>query len=120
MFGIAYYPRIIEALHDTADIFMEENGCPFWELEEQYGVGLPIAEVDVEFSHPVECGDTVTIEVDTEVGEKSVRFIFRGVNDDGTETFTGYEQRVCVPFGGNEAVSVPRGLRETVEGGRNT
>lgn len=116
MFGIAYYPRIVEALHDTADMYMEEAGSPFWELEERYGVGLPIVEVDVEFYSPVRGGDTVTIELNTDLGERSVRFDFRGVKPDGTEAFTGYEQRVCVPFDGDEAVLLPNDLRRALAG----
>lgn len=116
MFGIAYYPRIVEALHETADAYMEAAGSPFWELEEHHGVGLPIVEVDVEFHRPVRGGDTIVIELDADLGERSVRFDFRGVRD-GTEAFTGYEQRVCVPFGGEEAVRVPDDLREAIATG---
>lgn len=114
MFGIAYYPRIVEALHDTADMFMEERGSPFWKLEEQHGVGLPIVEVDVQFHSPVAAGDKVDIKLDTDVGETSVRFTYSATKEDGTETFTGYEQRVCVPFEGDEAVPVPDSLREVL------
>lgn len=116
MFGIAYYPRIVEALHDTADIYMEQHGSPFWKLKEQHEVGLPIVEVDIEFNSPVQCGDVITIEAETELGETSVRFNYRGVNADGVETFTGYEQRVCVPFDDNCSVPIPDSLRDALEG----
>ena len=118
MFGIAYYPRIVEALHDTSDMYLEQQGSPFWELEDQHGVGLPIVEVDVEFATPVRCGDTITIEAETELGETSVRFNYRGVNADGVEAFTGYEQRVCVPFDGDSSVPIPDSLRTSLEGGQ--
>ena len=40
-FGIAHYPRIVDALHETSDMFMEEIGFPFWEISQEEGFGLP-------------------------------------------------------------------------------
>lgn len=115
MFGIAYYPRIIEALHNTADMFMDEQGSPFWKLEEQHGIGLPIVEVDVEFIRPVRCGDVVHISLETELGETSVRFNYIATDENGEQTFSGYEQRVCVPFDGKSGVPIPKSLRKVLE-----
>lgn len=111
LYGIAYYPRIVEALHDTADMYMEQLGHPFWELSEQYDIGLPIVEVNVEFHEPLSCGDTVDIKVESERGKTSLRFDYTGILSDGTISFTGYEQRVCVPVDGDKGIPLPKELR---------
>lgn len=60
-FGIAHYPRIVDAIHETSDMFMQELGWPFWETSQEHGFGLPLVEMDFEFENPVEAGDEVTI-----------------------------------------------------------
>ncbi len=112
-FGIAHYPRIVDALHETSDIFMEEIGFPFWDNALDRGFGLPLVEMDFEFNSPVEAGDKVTIELTPVVGEKSVRFEYTATCD-GTVAFEGYEQRVCAEHGGGGAIEVPDDLREAM------
>ncbi|KOX95445.1 MULTISPECIES: acyl-CoA thioesterase [Halorubrum] len=112
-FGIAHYPRIIDAVHETSDMFMVEIGHPFWELSQDRGFGLPIVEVDFEFKAPVEAGNEVTIALTPEVGDKSIRFDYTAICD-GTVTFEGYEQRVCAEHGGGGAIEVPDELRDAM------
>jgi 4-hydroxybenzoyl-CoA thioesterase len=113
-FGIAHYPRIVDALHETSDMFMEEIGWPFWEISMEHGFGLPIVEIDFEFENPVDAGDAVTIGLIPDTSERSVRFEYVG-RCDGVEAFSGYEQRVCVPKGGDSAMALPDNLRQAME-----
>lgn len=113
-FGIAHYPRMIDALHETSDMFMEEIGFPFWELTMEHGIGLPLVEIDFQFEHPVEAGDAVTIELTPDLSDRSVRFEYVG-RCDGVDSFTGYEQRVCVEKGGDNAIGLPDDLRAAME-----
>lgn len=113
-FGIAHYPRIVDAIHETSDMFMEELGFPFWELSTEHGFGLPLVEMDFEFERPVEGGDQVTIELTPVLGDRSVRFEYAG-RKNGTDAFGGYEQRACVPKGGDSAISLPDDLRAAME-----
>lgn len=106
-YGIAHYPRIVEAVHETADAFAESVGQPFWELTER-GIGLPVAEVDVEFERELRAGDAVTVELDVELGESSVRFDVAG-SVDGERAFVGFERRVHVADG--EPTCLPADLR---------
>lgn len=108
-FGIAHYPRIVDALHETADIFMQEIGFPFWEITEQSGYGLPIVEMNCEFKNPVEAGDEVDISCVVDLGSRSIRFSYVG-RLDGTVVFSGYEQRVCAEKGGG-SIEIPSDLR---------
>ena len=114
-FGIAHYPRIVDAVHETSDAFVESVGFPFWELSQEHGIGLPIVQVDLSFERPVRAGDRVNIALDTEVGESGVRFEYTARRD-GEVVFSGYEQRVCVPVDGDGGVPIPDDLRTALEG----
>jgi 4-hydroxybenzoyl-CoA thioesterase len=114
-FGIAFYPEIIEEVHDTADRFMADIGWPLWELPGDHDIGLPIVEVGSEFHEMLHSGDVVTIELDPDVSDRSVRFQYTG-RVDGTEAFSAFEQRVCVEVGGDEAVPIPADLRAALDG----
>lgn len=113
-FGIAHYPRIVDAVHETSDMFMEVIGWPFWELSLEHGFGLPIVEVDIEFENPVRAGDEVEILLVPDLGERSVRFEYEALRPDGSVAFTGFEQRVCVPKDGESAMALPDELRDAM------
>ncbi|WP_226043102.1 thioesterase family protein [Natrinema sp. DC36] len=113
-FGIAHYPRMIDAVHETSDILMEEIGWPYWELHERHGLGLPLVSMDFDFTGQVRGGDDVEIELDATVGESSVQFNYRASHD-GDVVFEGTEHRVCVPMDGDSGVEVPDDLREALE-----
>ncbi|MDZ7702504.1 MAG: acyl-CoA thioesterase [Halobacteriales archaeon] len=113
-FQIAHYPDIVVAIHDVADRFMESIGFPFWELTGEHGYGLPIVEFHVEFEQPVRAGETVTVQLTPDLGDRSVRFDYTAVAADGSVAFTAYEQRACVPVDGDRATALPDDLREAM------
>lgn len=113
-FGIAHYPRIVDAIHETSDMFMEEIGWPFWELTEEHGVGLPLVSMDFDFEGQVGGGDEIAIKLTPDVGESSVQFDYRAIHD-GEVVFSGTEFRVCVPVDGNSSVPIPDELRDALE-----
>ncbi|MCU4800793.1 acyl-CoA thioesterase [Halobacteria archaeon HArc-gm2] len=113
-FGIAHYPRIVDALHETSDMFMQEIGFPFWEISQEEGYGLPLVEMNFEFENPVEAGDDVTVELTPVPGTRSVRFEYVARND-GDVAFSGYEQRVCARTDGGGAIELPDDLRVALE-----
>ncbi|MFC6725037.1 acyl-CoA thioesterase [Halobium palmae] len=113
-FGIAHYPRIVDAVHETSDMFMQEIGFPFWETSHDHGFGLPLVQMDFEFERPMRAGDEVTIELTPSLGTSGVRFEYTA-RCDGDVTFTGYEQRVCAEQGGGSAVEIPDDLRAAME-----
>lgn len=114
MFGIAFYPRIVEMLHETSDRYVESVGWPYWELQEKHGLGLPVVEVDVEIERPVRAGDDVRIELRPDLGESSVRFDYEAVCD-GELVFSGFEQRVCTSHATIDAVPFPTEFRAALE-----
>ncbi|MFC7203275.1 acyl-CoA thioesterase [Haloferax namakaokahaiae] len=113
-FGIAHYPRIIDALHETADMFMEELGFPFWEISIDHGFGLPLVEIDMEFERPMEAGDDIEISVIPTLGTRSLRFDYVA-RKDGEVTFTGHETRVCASKDEVSSRDIPDDLREAIE-----
>lgn len=113
-FGIAHYPRIVDAIHETSDMFMEEIGFPFWEISQEHGYGLPLVEMNFEFENPVEAGDEVTIELTPSLGTRSVRFEYVA-RSDGDVAFSGYEQRVCAHHGAEGAMEIPDDLLDAME-----
>ncbi|WP_101295935.1 acyl-CoA thioesterase [Halegenticoccus soli] len=118
-FGIAHYPRMIDALHETSDMFMEQIGWPYWELHERHELGLPLVSIEFDFHGQVKGGDEVEIELQTVVGESSVRFDYHATHD-GEVVFDGAEYRVCVPIGGDHGVTIPDDLRDALESGVDT
>lgn len=115
-FGIAHYPRLIDAIHETSDMFMEEIGWPFWELTDEHGIGLPVVSMDFDFDGQVSAGDKVEIELTADVGESSVQFDYRATHDDDV-VFSGTEFRVCVPVDGESGVPLSDDLRDALETG---
>lgn len=113
-FGIAHYPRMIDAVHETSDMFMEDIGWPYWELHEEHELGLPLVAMDFDFQGQIEGGDKVEIEVDAIVGDSSVQFNYRATHEDDV-VFSGTEHRVCVPVNGDHSVTVPDELRDDLE-----
>lgn len=108
--GIAHYPRIVDAIHETSEMFVEAIGWPFWRTHEEEGFGLPIVEANFEFHRTVTGGDEVTIGLVPDLGDRSVRFDYEARR--GNETvFEAYEQRVCLAMGANSAMALPDGLR---------
>lgn len=115
-FGIAHYPRMIDAIHETSEIFLEEIGWPFWVLTEKHGIGLPLVAMDFDFKNQVGGGDEVEIELIPDVRESSIRFEYRATHD-GKTVFSGTEFRVCVPVDDDNGVPVPDDLGDALETG---
>ena len=129
MFGIAFYPQIVDAIHETSDMFMEEIGYPYWAIAgdgegnssadgdgdvDAVAFGFPLVEFNVEFERPVEAGDEVTIELTPDIGTRSLRFDFVGRRD-GAVTFRSYEQRACVAKGADSAMEIPDDVRAALQ-----
>ncbi|WP_323174139.1 thioesterase family protein [Natrialba sp. PRR66] len=113
-FGIAHYPRLIEAIHETSELFLESIGWPLWDLIDVHEIGIPLVSMDFDFTGQVSGGDEVEIRLETTVGDSSIRFHYRAIHD-GTTVFEGTEHRVCVPVNGASSISVPDEFRCALE-----
>lgn len=114
-FEIAHYPRIVDAFQETADAYVESLGYPFWGIQDDLGIGLPVVAVDAEFTGMLHPGETVAIELVPELGTTSVRFDYTG-RVAGEERFSGSERRVSVDTETRESTPIPEDLRAAIEG----
>jgi 4-hydroxybenzoyl-CoA thioesterase len=112
-FGIAHYPRIVDAIHETSDMFVQKLGFPFWEISQEQGFGLPVVSLQFEFENAVEAGDEVTIRLRPEVSERTVEFVYEA-RCDGDVAFSGRETRVCARTDGGGAMQLPDDFREAL------
>jgi 4-hydroxybenzoyl-CoA thioesterase len=85
--GIVYFPRFYDFFHRALeDFFATEVGVAYWELEEKMGVAFPAVHIETDFERPLQHGDVVTVELETErVGSKSVTVLYRILRADGAE-----------------------------------
>lgn len=120
MFQIGFYPRLMSEVRRTTERFMESVGYPYRDLINERELGLPIVEAGIEFESPAKAGDPLTITVTPELGEASLRFEVVAKHADGTVAFTAYEQRVCLPVGGDETVPIPEDVRLALENVRSS
>lgn len=117
MFRFVFYPELTRVIHDTSDEFLDELGYSYAVLQDDHGVGLPLVEMGASFENPIRVGDELEIRLTHEAGTSSLRFEYEAVNADGDVAFTAYEQRVCVPVGGDSSTPLPDGFREALERG---
>jgi len=94
--GIAYYPRLVVAMHQAGEEYMADLGIPYWELSDRYGIDMPVVAMDMEFRRPVFVGDVISISVETEIGNKSLGMEFTAEHEDGATAYIGSEQHVAV------------------------
>lgn len=111
--GIAYYPRLVEAMHEAGEEFMDSIGVSYWDVK-QFDMDLPLVAMDMEFKRPVFIGDTISIEVETEIGNTSLGFDFTARDEDGNVVFEGHEQHVCVDED-KQSMPIPEKVREPLE-----
>jgi 4-hydroxybenzoyl-CoA thioesterase len=85
--GIVYFPRFYDFFHRALeDFFGQEVGVAFWDVEERMGVAFPAVHIETDFERPLQHGDVVTVELETErVGAKSVTLCYRVYRPDSTE-----------------------------------
>jgi len=114
--GIAYYPRLVVALNQAGEAFMEQRNLRYWELPERYGVHFPVVAMGAEFEAPVLVGDTVSVRVEPELGTTSFTLNFEATHEDGTVSFRGHERHVCVDVEAAESVEIPAEIRDGIGG----
>jgi len=111
--GIAYYPRLVDAMHEAGEEFMESIGISYMDVN-QFDMDLPLVAMDMEFRKPVFVGDTISIEVEPDIGNKSLGFDFTARHEDGEVAFEGHEQHVCVDKN-KQSMVIPDKVRDPLE-----
>jgi len=113
--GIAHYPRLVTAMHQAGEEFMDAIGAAYWDVPEMYDIHLPIVAVDLEFERPVEVGDVLDIRVEPELGTKSLTLSYTAVHESGATAYTGEEKHVCVSKSEGGSRELPADLRRRID-----
>ena len=118
MAGIVYYPRI----YDLAHRFFEESwelicGISYPEIMSEMKLGFPVVDVKSTFHSPIKYGDSVTAKISiTHVGNSSCKWSYQFYNQDNLLLWTSEQVTVCVNLEKMDSVSIPKNLRNGLEG----
>jgi 4-hydroxybenzoyl-CoA thioesterase len=116
--GIVYFPRFYDFFHRALeDFFGEEVGVGFWDVEEKLGVAFPTVHVETDFERPLQHGDLVRVELETErVGSKSIALRYRVFRPDSPEpAATSRIVLACIQVPGWQPTLVPERVRAAFE-----
>jgi 4-hydroxybenzoyl-CoA thioesterase len=113
--GIAYYPRLVNFLHETfEDFFAGHVGRPYPEVFRE-GLGFPTVKVEMEFLSPVHYGDRVEVSLVVErLGRSSVQMRYTGAVA-GRPVFRARNVAVVVDLKTFRSVTLPDWLRRRFE-----
>jgi len=113
--GIAYYPRLVNFLHEAfEDFFVGHVGTPY-PLVFKEGIAFPTVKIEMEFLSPVHYGDRVDIAVVVEeVGRSSVRIRYEA-SVAGKPVFKARNTAVVVDMKTFKSMRLPDALREKFE-----
>jgi 4-hydroxybenzoyl-CoA thioesterase len=112
--GIVYFPRFYDFFHRCLeDFFAQEAGIAYWDLADGLGVAFPAVHQSTDFERPLQHGDVVTVELETErVGEKSVTLRYRIYRPDAKEpAATSRIVLACIQVPGWKPVDLPAKIR---------
>lgn len=112
--GIAYYPRLVNAMHLAGEEFMASNGVAYWDIPDDYGINLPVVAQNTEFQRPVEVADVLQITVEPDVGSSSLGLEFTATHEDGGTAYEGHEQHVCVSRETHESQPLPDEVKQAL------
>jgi len=118
--GIAYYPRLVNFLHETfEDFFAGHVGRPYPEVFRE-GLGFPTVKVEMEFLSPVHYGDRVEVSLVVErLGRSSVQMRYAGAVA-GRPVFRARNVAVVVDLKTFRPVTLPDWLRRRFEAAMET
>jgi 4-hydroxybenzoyl-CoA thioesterase len=113
--GIAYYPRLVNFLHEAfEDFFVGHVGTPY-PLVFKEGLAFPTVKIEMEFLSPVHYGDRVDIAVVVEkVGRSSVQIRYEAAVA-GKPVFKARNTTVVVDMKTFKSMRLPDWLREKFE-----
>lgn len=84
--GLIFFPRLFELVQETLEEAMVERGAPIATRLVGDGPIMPIVHCEADFKRPLRIGDEITVEMFcVRVGETSLTFVYRFVDDDGVE-----------------------------------
>lgn len=114
--GIAYYPRIFDYVHEAFEEMWDVHvGKRYYHLLGEEQIGFPLVHSEVDFKHPLNFGDRVTVRVTCfQLGRSSLglRYVFT-VGD--VECVEARMTTVCVELEDLKSFPIPESYRVRFE-----
>lgn len=117
---ILYFPRYLHLCHLAfEDLFNQKGLVSYATLIKTNGFGFPAVQVEATFKRPIEYGDTVAIELNTEkIGNTSLTTSYSFfVGSDVDAKFIARITTVYTDLAARKAVTIPPDLRRFLDHG---
>lgn len=114
--GIVFYPRYTEMLHDTVEHWFNHGlKIGFYNLHMNHGMGIPMANLQVDFRIPSKLGDQLTSKLIVQrMGRSSMQMLVRICDAEDTVRVEGKLTVVFVSVEQTRPIEIPTDFRELI------
>lgn len=114
--GIVFYPRYTEMLHDTVEHWFNHGlKIGFYNLHMNHGMGIPMANLQVDFRIPSKLGDQLTSKLIVQrMGRSSMQMLVRICDAEDTVRVEGKLTVVFVSVEQTRPIEIPANFRELI------
>jgi len=112
--GIVFYPRYTEMLHDTVEHWFNHGlKIGFYNLHMNHGMGIPMANLQVDFHIPSKLGDQLISKLIVQrIGRSSMQMLVRICDADDTVRVEGKLTVVFVSVEQTRPIEIPPDFKE--------
>lgn len=93
-FGILFYPRVFVVFQRSTEALFREMDANYHDIAQSSDYNIPVVAANAEYIKPVQWGDTVKLEITTNLGETS--FEFKAVGTVGSDKVITIERTHAV------------------------
>jgi acyl-CoA thioester hydrolase len=114
--GIVFYPNYYRFIEQAEEELFRAAGVDRFTLLQDNKVWMPRAETFSKFMRPIKLGAAIRIRLHPKLqGEKTVRYDFEFLDDDGKEKIAeGYVTVVCVDAAQFKPTAIPEAIRGVI------
>jgi YbgC/YbaW family acyl-CoA thioester hydrolase len=114
--GIVFYPNYYRFIEQAEEELFRAAGVDRFTLLQDNKVWMPRAETFSKFMRPIKLGAAIRIRLHPKLqGEKTVRYDFEFLDDDGKEKIAeGYVTVVCVDAANFKPTGIPEPIRTII------
>lgn len=96
--GVVYYGNYLRFFEVGRTELLRQKGLRYRDVEERYGILLPVVDAQVRYRHPARYDDLLLIETEVAaLGKASIRFAYRILrNEDAKLLAEGSTTHACV------------------------
>ncbi len=114
--GYLHLPRVFDYAMEIIDLWhWDILGTSWIRMKENSGLGMPTVRLEGDLSHPLECGQPVTLRLSIEkVGRASVDFSVEGLDDAGHRAFRVQVTGCLTDLGSKKSMPLPEEARRLI------